>query len=94
MEIKAGGAAAWVPATPGMEIGRDAVVSTGFKSTARISVGNSVLIIRPLTRLSVAEIAQRGNDEAVDLYLETGRVKAELSPPSGGKPILPCVHPR
>jgi hypothetical protein len=33
----------------------------------------------------VAEIAQRGNDEAVDLYLETGRVKAEVSPPSGGK---------
>jgi hypothetical protein len=85
VEIKAGGRADWVPAAPGMEIGRDAVVSTGFKSTARISVGNSVLTVRPLTRLSVAELAQRGNDEEVGLYLETGRVKAEVSPPSGGK---------
>lgn len=85
VETRARNSTNWVPAAPGMEIGRDTVVSTGFKSTARISVGNSVLTIRPLTRLSVAEIAQRGNDEAVDLYLETGRVRAEVSPPSGGK---------
>jgi hypothetical protein len=84
-EIKAGSSANWVPAAPGMEIGRDTVVSTGFKSTARISVGNSTLTIRPLTRLTVAELVQRGNDEEVSLYLETGRVRAEVSPPSGGK---------
>jgi hypothetical protein len=83
VEIKAGGD--WLPAAPGMEIGRDTVVSTGFNGTARIGLGNSVLTIRPLTRLSVAEIAQRGNDEEVGLYLETGRVRAEVSPPSGGK---------
>ncbi|MDR2500701.1 MAG: FecR family protein [Treponema sp.] len=85
VEIKAGGQADWIPAAPGMAIGRDTVVSTGFNSTARISLGNSVLTVRPLTRLTVAEIAQRGGDEAVDLYLETGRVRAEVSPPSGGK---------
>jgi hypothetical protein len=85
VEIKAGGSAAWVPAAPGMEIGRDTLVSTGFKSTARISLGNSILTIRPLTRLTLAEIAQRGSDEEVALYLETGRVRAEVSPPSGGK---------
>lgn len=85
VEIKARGQADWLPAKPGMEIGRDTVVSTGFKSTARISLGNSALTIRPLTRLTLAELAQKGNDETVDLYLETGRVRAEVSPPSGGK---------
>jgi hypothetical protein len=85
VEIKAGGAADWIPAAPGMEIGRDTLVSTGFKSMARVRAGNSVLTIRPLTRLTVAELAQRGTDETVDLYLETGRVRAEVSPPSGGK---------
>ncbi|MDR2110832.1 MAG: hypothetical protein LBP32_05940, partial [Spirochaetaceae bacterium] len=85
VEIKGENSANWVSAAPGMEIGRDTVVSTGFKSTARIGVGNSVLTVRPLTRLTLAELAQRGNDEAVDLYLETGRVRAEVSPPSGGK---------
>jgi hypothetical protein len=85
VEIKAPGRTDWVPAEAGMEIGRDTVVSTGFNSTARVGLGNSVLTVRPLTRLTVAEIAQRGNDEAVGLYLETGRVRAEVSPPSGGK---------
>jgi hypothetical protein len=84
VEIKAGGSAAWVSAAPGMEIERGTVVSTGFKSTARISLGNSILTIRPLTRLTLAEIVQRENDEAVDLYLETGRVRADVSPPKGG----------
>jgi hypothetical protein len=85
VEIKAEGQADWVPAAPGMEIGRDTVVSTGFKSTARIRVGNSILTIRPLTRLTLAELAQRGTDEEVGLYLEIGRVRAEVKPPVGGK---------
>ena len=74
VETRAEGSTEWVPAAPGMEIGKDAVVSTGFNGTAPIGLGNSVLMIRPLTRLTVAEIAQRGNDEEVGLYLETGRV--------------------
>jgi hypothetical protein len=61
VEVKAGGRVDWVPAAPGMEIGMDTVISTGFKSTARISLGNSILTIRHLTRLTVAELAQRGN---------------------------------
>jgi hypothetical protein len=68
-----------------MEIGRDTVVSTGFKSTARIGLGNSILTVRPLTRLTLEELAQRGNDEEAGLYLETGRIRAEVTPPSGGK---------
>jgi hypothetical protein len=85
VEVKTAGSAVWVTAAPGMEITRDTVVSTGFKSTARMGLGNSVITIRPLTRLTLEEIAQRGNEEAVDLYLETGRVRAEVTPPSGGK---------
>jgi hypothetical protein len=85
VEIKAPGRTDWVPAAAGMEIGKDSLVSTGFNSTARIGLGNSVLTVRPLTRLTVAEIAQKGSDETVALYLETGRVRAEVSPPSGGK---------
>jgi hypothetical protein len=85
VEIKTGGSAEWTPAAPGMEIGRDTVVSTGFKSTARISLGNSILTIRPVTRLTLAELVQRGSDESVALYLETGRVRAEVRPPAGGR---------
>jgi hypothetical protein len=77
IEIKAKGSEAWVSAAPGTEIGKDMVISSGFKSTARIALGNSILTIRPLTRLTLEEIAQREGNEEVGLYLETGRVLFE-----------------
>jgi hypothetical protein len=47
-------------------------------------VGNSTITVRPLTRLSLEEIIRSQNGEQVNLYLQTGRVRAEVNPPSGG----------
>ncbi|GHV91287.1 hypothetical protein AGMMS50268_17900 [Spirochaetia bacterium] len=85
VEIKTGAAAAWSPAAVEMEISRNTVISTGFKSMAVIALGNSTLTIRPLTKLTLEEILQKENDEEVSLYLDTGRVRAEVSPPPGGR---------
>jgi hypothetical protein len=85
VEVKAPGEADWKAAEPGQQISRDTVISTGFKSTALIVLGNSTLTVRPLTRLSLEEIQNRQGDESVRLDLQTGRVRAEVNPPSGGK---------
>jgi hypothetical protein len=84
VEVRAPGSPAWVKAAKGDAIGKDTIISTGFKSTASISLGNSTLTVRPLTRLSLEEIIQNQNGEQVNLYLQTGRVRAEVNPPSGG----------
>jgi hypothetical protein len=84
VEIQEPGSAAWTPAAAGMSIGKGTVISTGFKSTALISLENSSLTIRPLTRLTLEEIVQRGNNEEISLYLRSGRVRAEVTPPAGG----------
>jgi hypothetical protein len=84
VEVKKGNAA-WSPAKAGMEISGNTVISTGFKSMAVISLGNSTLTIRPLTKLTLEEILQKENNEEVSLYLDTGRVRAEVSPPPGGR---------
>jgi hypothetical protein len=84
VEIKAPGSAEWAPARQGETIAREAVVSTGFKSTAVIAVGNSVLFVQPLTRLTVDEIQAAGN-ERVNIGLQTGRIRADVKPPLGGK---------
>jgi hypothetical protein len=84
VEIKKPGTA-WTPAQPGQKISRDTIISTGFKSTAIIDLGNSVLTVRPLTRLSLEELRSAREDETTGLYLQTGRIRAEVSPPSGGK---------
>jgi hypothetical protein len=84
VEVKEPGDSVWAAARAGQEIRRDTVISTGFKSTARIGVGNSIIIVRPLTRLSFAEIRNNQGNESVQLELHTGRVRANVSPPAGG----------
>jgi hypothetical protein len=85
VEVKAPGASEWKNAEAGVRISRDTIISTGFKSTALIVLGNSTLTVRPLTRLSLAEIQSSRENESVSLDLHTGRVRAEVNPPPGGK---------
>jgi hypothetical protein len=84
VEIKTAGSTVWVNAAKGDSIEQDTIISTGFRSTALIALGNSTLAVRPLTRLSLEEIIRNQNGEQVNLYLQTGRVRAKVNPPSGG----------
>jgi hypothetical protein len=85
VEVKAAGEEAWNPAQPGQTIARTATLSTGFKSTAVLGLGNSVLTVQPLTRLTVEELEESGGNERVNLNLRTGRIRADVKPPVGGK---------
>jgi hypothetical protein len=85
VEIKAPGSAVWTNAVTGDRIGKNTLVSTGFRSTAVIVLGDSVIIVRPVTRLGLEEIIRNQSDEQVNLYLHTGRVRAEVKPPAGGR---------
>jgi hypothetical protein len=85
VEVKAPDAAAWSPASRGQTLMRDTLISTGFKSSALIAIGNSTLSVQPLTRLSLEELTQTEGSEKVGLNLRTGRVRADVKPPVGGK---------
>jgi hypothetical protein len=85
VETRAPGATAWANARAGDRIGKNTLVSTGFKSTAVLVLGDSVITVRPLTRLSLEEIIRNQEGEQVSMYLQAGRIRAEVNPPSGGK---------
>lgn len=85
VEVKAPGAAAWSPAERGQGIGREVIISTGFKSSAVIAIGNSTLSVQPLTRLSLEELVQAGSGEKVGINLRAGRIRADVKPPAGGR---------
>jgi hypothetical protein len=85
VEIKRPSSADWEPAARGQNISRDTAISTGFKSTAVVMIGNSTLTVRPLTRLTLAEISSMQNDEKVEMRLNAGRVRADVNAPKGGK---------
>jgi hypothetical protein len=83
VEIKPAGAADFTAAKVGDTVARDTIVSTGFKSTALVSVGSATILVRPLTRLSLTEIGQAQNTEDISVNLNAGRVRVDVTPPSG-----------
>ncbi|MCL2185133.1 MAG: FecR family protein [Treponema sp.] len=85
VEIKHSSAAAFVKASAGDEVLMNTIISTGFRSTAVVAIGSSVITIRPLTRLTLAEIQRMENSENVNINLQTGRVRVEVKPPAGSK---------
>ena len=85
VEIKRSGAANFVPARVGDIITQDAVVSTGFRSSALIQVGSTLLTVRPVTRLTLAELSAAAGIETVNVNLQAGRVRVDATPPAGSR---------
>ena len=83
VELKPAGTAGFIPAKTGDTLSQDTIVSTGFKSSALITIGSSVITVRPLTRLSLAELSAAGNVETINVSLQSGRVRVDVNPPAG-----------
>jgi len=93
VELKRLGSSAFVPASAGDAVSSNTIISTGFRSTAIIVIGSSVITVRPLTRLTLAEIQSAENTENVNVNLQTGRVRVEVKPPAGTKTNLNVQSP-
>ncbi|MDR3021011.1 MAG: FecR family protein [Treponema sp.] len=83
--LKTQGATDFIPAEAGALVAQDTIISTGFKSTAIIAVGSATITVRPLTRLSLAEIQSSQSIEALNVNLQAGRVRVDVKPPAGTK---------
>ena len=83
VELKRAGQTAFVPAKAGDAVAKDTIVSTGFKSTALITMGSNVITVRPLTRLTLAEISSSAGSETLNVNLQAGRVRVDVEPPAG-----------
>jgi len=93
VEIKRPGTAAFVPAKAGDALTRDTIVSTGFKSSALLTVGSSTIAVRPLTRLSLAELSESSGTETINVNLQAGRVRVDVTPPAGTKTNMTVRSP-
>jgi hypothetical protein len=84
VEIRPRGAT-WITAAVGMTLEGSTQISTGFKSSAILIMGNSTILVRALTRVNLEDLVRQGTDETVSMELRAGRIRAEVAPPSGGK---------
>ncbi|MDR2966022.1 MAG: FecR family protein [Treponema sp.] len=83
VEIKPAGQPSFTAARQGSVVSRDTIISTGFRSTAIIAIGSTEITVRPLTRLTLAEIQQSAGTENLNVNLQTGRVRVDVNPPAG-----------
>jgi hypothetical protein len=85
VEVQRAGTERLLKAETGMKVQSGDLIVTGFKSTALLKIGDTVLTVRPLTRLTLEEIIQNQGKNAATLTLQSGRIRAEVTPPSGGR---------
>ena len=93
VELKTARSSSFVPAKIGDVVAADTVVSTGFKSTAVIKVGSTTIAVRPLTRLSLAEIRSESGSETLKVDLQAGRVRVDVKPPAGTRANMSVQSP-
>ena len=85
VELLKPGTSSWVPAKTGDRLTKATVISTGFKSMALLVIGETSLVVRPLTRLSLEELLSQNETETINVGLKTGRVQVNVNPPAGTK---------
>jgi hypothetical protein len=93
VELKNAGSAVFTEAKAGDIVKQDTVVSTGLKSNALIEIGSTVIAVRPLTRLTLTEIRASSESEALNVSLQSGRVRVDVKPPAGTKAVMTVSSP-
>ena len=84
VEILEGGM--WIPVEEGDIIQeRGAVVSTGFKSNAVVSVKGTNFTLGPLTRITIENMVAIENKDSTQIYIDSGSLKANVSSSDGRK---------
>lgn len=69
----------WVALKKGDKVSQNAVISTGFKSSAVLSFNNTVFTLSPLTRITLEELSETSDKESAQIYLDVGKVKSSVS---------------
>jgi hypothetical protein len=93
VELKNPGSADFVPANTGDHLTKETVISTGFRSSALIQVGSTIITVRPLTRLTLTELNESAGTETLNVNLQAGRVRVDVNPPAGTRAFMSVSSP-
>ena len=83
VELKTAGSSVFIPAQNGSPVAENTIISTGFRSTAVVAVGSTLITVQPLTRLTLSEIQSSAGMENLNVDLQAGRIRVEVKPPAG-----------
>lgn len=70
----------WVALKKGDKLFAGDVISTGFKSEAVLSIGESVVTVRALTRMTIEQLVEKNQNHVSSVYLDVGSITADVKP--------------
>lgn len=70
----------WNDLKENMTLAKGSLISTSFKSTAVIAINDSLVHVKPLSRMSLDELTKTQGEVQTDLYLVSGKVQVEVKP--------------
>ncbi|MEE3313225.1 MAG: FecR domain-containing protein [Treponema sp.] len=93
VEVQKNGSATWTPLKTGDSLSKGSVISTGFKSSAKIQIDGSTVTLEPLTRMTIEKLASSASKDESKLYLNSGKVSADVKKSSGKKVEFKVTSP-
>lgn len=70
----------WVALKKGDKLFAGDIISTGFKSEAVLSIGESVVTVRALTRMTIEQLVEKNQNHVSSVYLDVGSISADIKP--------------
>ena len=70
----------WIPIKQGDILVPGDIVSTGFKSEAVITIGESTVTVKALTRMTIEQLYEKNKNHVSSIYLDVGSVSADVKP--------------
>ena len=68
----------WTPLKIGSIIEKGDVIQTGFKSELILKIKNTTVTVSPLSRITIEQLASKGNKDETRLFLDTGSLKSDV----------------
>lgn len=93
VEVQKNGSATWTSLKAGDILSKGSVISTGFKSSAKIQIDGSTVTLEPLTRMTIEKLASNASKDESNLYLNSGKVSADVKKSSGKKVEFKVTSP-
>jgi len=81
VEIQKG--SSWIPLSKGDVVSSGAVISTGFKSSAELSIQGSKVQLGPLTRITIEKLVSSSSKTETSIYLDSGKIDASVNKSDG-----------
>jgi hypothetical protein len=78
VEVRLADSDSWNTAEVGQVVPIGATISTSFRATAELTIGESTLEVEALTRMTIDELIEEAQTDRTDLNLQVGRINAEV----------------